>query len=217
MIPNPLNLSDEGDLLQAAGYEIMLERRRVPDLHLPTGRLIVCDPLLAPETEAFSVTVPSGTFAVYVIIAKMREQNRPAYVVVEFSEQRPHRWEIAHLAGDEQSSWAGERLGAHVESHVVALMDDEAADVLMSVMQADDAEFEKALRRELRRNRRAGAEVEVANLRLDPAASANLLAFDVDLGTYTTYLGFDGDEQVAMAVLDFEVLDYKFTPFGLKY
>ena len=98
MIPNPLNLSDEGDLLQAAGFEIILERRRVPDLHLPTGRLVACDPLVAPETEPFSIAVPRGTFPVHAIVAKMRDETRPAYVVIEFSENRPHRWEIAHLA-----------------------------------------------------------------------------------------------------------------------
>lgn len=215
MIPNPLNLPEEGDLLQAVGFEIVLERRRVPDLQLPTGRLVTCDPLDAPETEPFAVTVPRGTFAVYAIVAKMREEARPAYVVIEFSEARPQRWEIAHLVGEE-ASWAGERLGAHVASNVIAFMDDQTAGVWMHLAEVDDAELEKTVRRALRRNRRSGAQLEVADLPV-PGAGANMLAFDADAGTYVTYFGFDADENVTMAVLDFEVLPYQFTPFGLRY
>lgn len=216
MIPNPLNLLDDGELLQAAGFEIMLERRRVPNLYLATGQLVACDPLVAPETEPFAVNVPRGSFPVYVIMAKMRDETRPTYVVIEFSEERPHRWEIAHLSGEE-TSWAGERLGARVESNVIALMDEQAASLLMNLVHEDDAELEKALRRTMRRNRRSGAQVEVADLRVDPTAAGNVLAFDCDIGTYVTYFGYDGGENVAMAVLDLEVLDYQFTPFGLRY
>ena len=143
MIPNPLNLPDEGDFLQAVGFEIVLERRRVGDLHLPTGRLVTCDPLESPETEPFAVTVPIGTFPVYAIVAKMRDQTRTAFVVVEFSENRPHRWEIAQLEGDE-SSWTGERHGAHVESNIVGLMDDRTAGALMNQLHVEDtAELER--------------------------------------------------------------------------
>ena len=216
MIPNPLNLPDEGDLLQAAGFEIMLERRRVANLHLPTGRLVVCDPLISPESEPFAVDFPSGAFPVYVIMAKMRDETRPAYVVIEFDEQRPHRWEIGHLAGEE-SSWGGDRLGAYVESNVLAFMDEQTASILMHLVHEDDAEFEKTIRRAMRRNRRSGAQVELADMRVDPMTNGNVLAFDADLGTYVTYFGYGPDETVTMAVLDFEVLDYQFTPFGLKY
>ena len=104
-----------------------------------------------------------------------------------------------------------------MESNVIALLDDRTATVLMNLVHDDDNEFEKIMRRAMRRNRRAGAQVEVANLDVDPTRNGNVLAFDTDLGTYVTYFGFDGDDNVAMAVLDFEVLDYQFTPFGLKY
>lgn len=212
-IPNPLYLADEGELLQAAGFEIMLERRRVPDLRMPSGKLVVCDPFTSPETEPFAVDVPCGAFEVYVVVANLREGARIAYAVVNFAPQRAERWEIAHLASEEEASWAGDRLGAPVESNVIAMMDDEAASALLSVG-ADDEEFATLLRREMRRNRRATQRLDVAEMSL---GSANMLAFDTDVGTFVTYFGFDADGAVTMAVLDFEVLDYRFTPYGPRY
>lgn len=219
MIPNPLNLPDEGDQLQALGFEILLERRKIADLVLPTGRLVVCDPLYAPETEPFDHVVPTGKFPVYAIVAKMRDEVRTAYGVIEFSDVRPHRWEIAHLRGEEPQRWNSDRTGCQIDSTVAAFMDDKTADVLVDVVHYgdDDDELERAVRREFRRNRKSGAQVPVADVLLDGRTGGNLVAFDADAGTYVTYLGFDGEENVAMVVLDFEVLEYRFTPFGLRY
>ena len=216
MIPNPLNLTDEGELLQAAGYEIRLERRRAPDLHLPTGRLVVCDPLAAPETEPFASKMPRGTFAVETIVADMRDAQRIAYVVIQLSEQRAHRWELAHLA-DEEVSWGSERLGAHVDSNVLAFMDEWTATAWLDLWHDDDEELERLIRRELRKRSRHGAAIDVGEFQPRLDQPANMLLVDADAGTYVTYIGVDGDEQVVMVVLDFEVLDYEFTPFGLRY
>ena len=219
MIPNPLNLPDEGEHLQALGFEILLERRRVAELVLPTGQLVACDPLSQPETEPFAREVPIGTFPVYAIVAKMRDEVRTAYVVVEFSDQRPQNWEIAYVRGEEPPRWNRERHGFHVESTIAALMDDQTADRLLDVMYfgEDDDELERAVRREFRKNRRSGAQVSHADVMVDARSGGNLVAFDADSGTYVTYFGSDADDNVAMAVLDFEVLDYRFTPYGLHY
>ena len=219
MVPNPLNLPDEGDQLQALGFEILLERRRIADLVLPTGRLVVCDPLYGPEAEPFEHTMPTGRFPVYAIVAKMRDEVRTAYAVVEFSDIRPHRWEIAHLRGEEPPRWNADRGGFQVDSTVAAFMDDQTADVLVDVLHysEDEDELERAIRREFRRNRRSGMQIPIADVPVDPRTGGNLVAFDADAGTYVTYLGFDGEERVAMVVLDFEVLEYRFTPFGLRY
>jgi hypothetical protein len=220
MAPNPLNLPDEGDVLQAVGYEIELRRRKVADLILPTGRLVVCDPWYTPETEPFEVQTPTGRFPVYAVVADMRDGVRTAYGVVEFSDQRPHRWEIAHLAGEEPSKWNGHRSVFHVESNVAAIMDDQTADVLLNFVHYGDPdeveELEKEVSRDMWRTHKA-TQIAVADVRIDPRTGGNLVGFDVDVGTYATYLGFDGDDDICMVVLDFEVLDYQFTPFGLRY
>lgn len=219
MIPNPLNLPDEGDTLPAAGFEIILERRRVADLVLPTGKLVACDPLTMPETEPFERVVPAGNYPVYAILASGRDHVRIAYAVIEFDEQHPHRWEIAQLAGEEPSRWNGERSAFQVESNVAGFMDNHTADVLMRLSQFDEEfeEFEKTVHRDIRKTGRGGSRAPTADVIIDPRNGGNVVAFDVDQGMYVTYFGHDGDDNVCMAVLDFEVLDYKFTPFGLRY
>lgn len=212
MIPNPLYLADEGEVLQAAGFEIVLERRRVGVLQVPTGKIVVCDPLTTPETEPFAFDVPHGNFDVHAVVANMREETRIAYVVVSVAPQRAERWEIAHLANEDAASWGGERLGAPIESNFIAMMDDQTAGELLH-HNPDPDEFETLLRRSMRRNR-ANPRIHVADI---PFERGNMLAFDADVGTYVTYVGFDEDNAVTMVVLDFEVLDYRFTPYGPRY
>jgi hypothetical protein len=50
-------------------------------LHLPTGRLVACEPLwlagLDPFEAAFSVTVPPGRYPVMVCLARFEEPSDP--------------------------------------------------------------------------------------------------------------------------------------------
>jgi len=219
MIPNPLNLADGAQTLQAMGFEITIERRKVGDLELSTGRLVACDPLYMPETDFFDQALPRGSFPVYLVLATMREELGVAYAVLELDETRATRWEIAHVAGEDPSHWRDpDRSGFHVGSSVAALMDVAAADVLLDVVQyaEDEDDFPRTLRRELRRNRRNSTAVGYTDFLLDTRTDHNMVAFEVDDGIYTTYFGFDADGRVVSAVVDFELLDYTFTPFGLR-
>lgn len=53
------------DATDAVGTASMsLRHSRVADLVLPSGAIIACDPLVAPETEPFAIAVPPGRYPV---------------------------------------------------------------------------------------------------------------------------------------------------------
>lgn len=206
--------------LQALGFEIAVERRRIADLHIRSGRLVACDPFDAPETEPFEVDIPSGRYPVYIVTADLRDTVSIAFLMVEFSDQPATRWELAHLLGDEHEKqpWNDPaHAGFHVESGVAALVDEEGAQIAIDRMstEAGEDDFNRMVRREIAKTRRANTSRSGwASIEID---EINLIVLEVDNGTYKTHLGRDPDGNPALLVVDLGVLDIQFTPYGLRF
>jgi hypothetical protein len=60
-------------------------------LVLPTGRIVVSDPILDPFRKPFSVAVPAATYPVLLSLIK----DEVALVMVNFAEGPPVRWQAA--------------------------------------------------------------------------------------------------------------------------
>ena len=205
--------------LQALGFEIAIERRRIADLHIRSGRLVACDPFDAPETEPFDTEIPLGRYPVFIVTADLRDTGSIAYLMVELSDQPAMRWELAHLFGDEHEKqpWNDPaHAGFHVESGVAALVDEKGAQAVMDRLSTEDSEdeFNRLVRREIAKTRRANtARSGWASIEID---DVNLIVLEVDNGTYKTHLGRDADGNPALLVVDLGVLDIQFTPYGLR-
>src|SRR5262245_27095920 len=63
-------------------------------LVLPTGRIVVSDPILDPFSKAFSVPVPADTYPVLLSLIK----DDVALVMVNLAEGPPVRWQAAKPA-----------------------------------------------------------------------------------------------------------------------
>jgi hypothetical protein len=79
----------------ADGHRFLTENEvvttRIADagvLVLPTGRIVVSDPILDPFNKPFSVTVPSGSYPVLLSLIK----DDVALVMVNFAKGPPVRW-----------------------------------------------------------------------------------------------------------------------------
>ncbi len=218
MIPD-LFRTDGIHRMQALGFEIAIERRRIADLHIRSGRLVACDPFDSPETEPFEVEIAVGRYPVFVVTADLRDTGSIAYLVVELSAEPALRWELAHLFGDEHEKqrWNDPaHAGFHIESGCAALVDEDAAQIAIDRMSTDEGEdeFIRLVRREVAKTRRANtARSGWASIEID---DMNLIVLEVDNGTYKTHLGRDADGIPALLVVDFGVLDIQFTPYGLR-
>jgi hypothetical protein len=191
----------------------------VGDVELPSGRLVAFDPLFAPETEPFERTVDPGNYPVELVFAEMRDEVRLAYAVIRFTDVVAFRWQVAWVDGEEEGGPDDEGPGGfHVESSVVCLADERAAGRIIDIENIDgEEEFERMMRHALRRGARSGVPCGHAIVDLPVTDSGNLPTFEADPGIYTSHWGFDSSGQLAMFVVDFGVLDFHFTPFGLRY
>lgn len=220
MLPNPFDPDRSSQRLQAAGYEIQLKTVPVGDLELPSGRLVAFDPLVAPETEPFERAVEPGNYPVELVLAEMRDEDQLAYAVVRFSDSVAMRWKVATIDGEPSvDDWRRPEPGGFpVESAVVCLADERAAGRIIDIVNHDgDEEFERLMRHALRRGARGRSPYGHAVLELPVTDSGNLPTFEAEPGLYTSHWGFDSQGELAMFVVDFGVLDFRFTPFGLRY
>jgi len=220
---------DDGETVTGLGYDIVIRRRHLGELHMPTGELVACDPFNGLETEPFDTALVPGAYSVVLFAAELRDEVVIAYAMLVVDESEPVQWEVASVV--EQSSGrydvdSGD--GYPVDSSLGAFMDAATAKALMDYSHAvlpDDDDYRRTVRRRVRR--RLEREYGWANVNLKHDAdvpvpesqeSLNVVAFDAGYGPglYSTYLGWDDDEELARVVTDFDVLDLEFQKFPLS-
>lgn len=221
---------EDGTTISALGYDIVLRRRSAGSLHLTSGHLIACDPLTALETEPFAQVLPRGVHPVSLFVAELRDELRIAYAMVRVGEGEPVRWEVAEVPAEQNVHPLIARLeqedgGFAVDSTVACFMDIDAATSLIDYNQIvlpEENEFEKVLVAGLRKRRKRGygwTAVDLkADLKIPCEDGRNLVAFDAGYGrgVYTTYFGRDTDDEIVAAVIDFQVLDFRFPSFAFR-
>ncbi len=94
------------EILSHADYNIIFENQIVEDtpiellkignLKIPSGRIVVCDPLVYSDTPPLSRTVKPGEYPIKIYIAKTKSSgNRYAIAKLEFSEEKAEKWVMA--------------------------------------------------------------------------------------------------------------------------
>lgn len=99
-------------------------------VHLPTGRIVVCDPLVVPGTPAFVRSVPPGRYPVTLHYVDEGEFGaRVAIATLTFSEEPAVRYEMALRPGDQLSALEepGAYFGFPVDAGLGGFMDEETA------------------------------------------------------------------------------------------
>ena len=218
---------EDGEMIDGVGYDIIVHRRSIGDLVLPSGKLIACDPLLTLDSEPFDIDLEPGRYPVHLIIPEMRDERLVAYAVVKVRSTDVRRWELAPLPPRSESTLIDpqDENGYTVDSALGGFVDKETASSLLNYHQLvmpEDNDFERHLWGRIHRRRQNGAGWASIDLRRDlqlPFGDGrNILVFDAGFGNgyYNSYVGFDADEKVTSIVTDFEVLDLRFPSFPLR-
>ena len=93
-------------------------------LHLSSGKIVVCDPVITPDKSAFNQLFPKGNFPIF--IHKEKESNCIAYSEVRFGEEDVVDWSLALCDDQNLNDLAeGEIFGFPVESGMASVMDFE--------------------------------------------------------------------------------------------
>lgn len=217
---------EDGEIIDGVGYDIIVHRRSIGELVLPSGQLVTCDPLMALDSEPFDINLGPGRYPVHLIIPEMRDERQIAYAVITVTHTAVRRWQVAPLPPQQETGLLQlqEENGYSVDNGIGAFLDKDTASALLNyhqLMMPEDNDFERHLWGRIHRRRTRGAGWAIIDLRRDlqlPFGDGrNLVAFDAGVGNgyYTTYLGFDGDDNIASIVTDFEVLDLRFPSFPI--
>ncbi|WP_030486347.1 DUF4241 domain-containing protein [Micromonospora chokoriensis] len=191
---------------QHGGY--LIEAHPAGDVVLPTGQVVGCDPLVCPEAEPFTVTVPPGRYAARAWVAVVLREDaevdrRVAAFQLVISDEPTTRWELA-VAGDQDVATLGadDYFGYGVDAGTGTLADPTA----LAILEGWDEERveEVFIPADLHSSPVPGLITAV----LDEASGANVVTVTTGWGDgcYGTWIGRAADGRVTSFVTDFMVV-----------
>lgn len=209
-------------------YGIEIDQFTIGKINLPTGEIIVCDPLasLCEETPALNMQVPTGVYDVEVAVVKATkdDNNRYAAVRLKFNKKKAARYENA-MIGDEDLSdlEEGDIIGFNVDTGLACICDVAAKEPFCanevewydkhpdSDFYDDCLEemFEDSYKQYPNYQRDEGDYIffEIPNTDL----SIPMFRTGFGDGAYPIYWGFDKDEKICELIIQFIDIkeDYK--------
>jgi hypothetical protein len=191
-------------------------------LHLPTGRVVACDPFWGSEVQRqvapFTVTVPPGRYPVTVAVARVDSASDPdipsslrlgAAAKLTIREEPVVAWEVALQPGQDPEALAPDEIYClGVDSGNGSFLDASAVAAVVALGEWG-IDFEKGeLRPERKRFLDELHRKAWANLVVDPVADLNVVMFDCGLGDggYATWIGRTAAGAPAHFVVDLLLL-----------
>ena len=197
-----------------------VELLEIGDLFLPSGQIVVCDPLVYPESSPLTRTVKPGTYPIKIYVAKTKYSgDRYAIAKLEFSDKKAERWVMALTAEDDINELTDEAdfFGFPVDAGLGGFFDFKAG----KEYQKFEADFMKKhpdgniyddfLAEEFKKNANdQGNPTDYGdwiNFQL-PDSELNIAMFHSGYGdgNYPSYWGIDKDGEIVSLVIDFLVL-----------
>lgn len=179
------------------GADAGVQRRQsIGELHLPTGRILACDPMLLQE-EPLGTLVEPGSYPVTLCL----KDGLPAFLDVRVREGQVRHWRAMSPHGIPPHDPATRTVwGYGVESATGAMMD--ASLVTDPVLMQPDGE-EPRLYTLVTNARREDQPWWVTEVRTETGAMANVIAVDVGSdGDYACYAGYGDDGELLRVVND---------------
>lgn len=188
----------------------LLETYEVGKIHLSTGKLLACDPLITNDMKEFKIRFPDGDFP--VLIHKEKESNCVAYVEIVFNNSKISEWKIATTEGQDLKDLnQGEIFGYPVESGMGCFMDLETQNSLNQLeavlyeRKGDDfmGIYEEYFHEHFYDEN--GAIDQYAFLNPDEEKPGNIFAFETGYGEgfYASYIGFSEEDLPVKIVTEF--------------
>lgn len=96
----------DGEHLSSVDYNIVFENKvvdgdsvqvlEIGQLEVPSGQIVVCDPLVVPDMLPLNKKVPPGRYPIIIYIAQTKESgDRYAIAKLEFNTKKADKWVLA--------------------------------------------------------------------------------------------------------------------------
>lgn len=195
----PQNLQDHGIICTQIGV-----------LNLPTGKLVAADPLVNPERDAFTRTLPKGEYPVYIYYT---DNNAIGIAELRISEAPAVEWEMGILPDDKMEDLGeGEYFGFPVDTGLACFMDELSSDFFCAIQDevqsrmGDDfiSYYDNVLADELIKNNDMWCDH-----RPSPDSTLNVIIFDSSWGdnVFGCYFGLDAAGNVAKVIVDLNIFE----------
>ena len=178
----------------------------IGDLHIESGKIIACDPIVMKDAEPFDQRFPIGEFPVQLVIAKIGSDERVAFSRIYFSNHPVAKWEFALPKGKKQIPLAGNDFYGYGVDGGKGIFIDSAANANFTELRNNDEElWETVFVDEAARNYR-----NTWDFLLYPFRSHNLSCFSTGFGdgTYATYVGYDASGKICRLPTDFGLVPW---------
>jgi hypothetical protein len=206
----------ENDVVDGIAVELF----EIGKLNIPTGKIVVCDPLVLPNTPPFTKTVRPGKYPVKIYIAKTKQWgDRYAVAKLEFSSKKADKWVLATQGGQDISKLKHEDdfFGFPVDAGLAGFFDYNAGIDYnnfvknLIVKNPGGDIYDDFLAAEFKKNAKEPNNPDDAgdwvNFKI-PNTNNNMMMFRSGYGdgTYPVYWGMTKDNEVVSLVIDFFVL-----------
>ncbi|WMW80897.1 DUF4241 domain-containing protein [Undibacterium cyanobacteriorum] len=196
--------STYGDGKKLVSFEVV----SAGTLHVSSGAIVACDPLVQPGAQPFVCQIAKGDYEVRLAIARLAGgDERVAFAKLAFSDSPVVDWKMALVENQSvEKLGADEFFGYGVDAGTGCFMDADAALLLQERMDQDEEYFEQI-----------GEQMDAtykytrswASVLPSTASKANIVCFSSGWGDgcYPSFFGYSSDGKVVSLVTDFCVLD----------
>jgi hypothetical protein len=197
-----LNLKGE---ITADGDPVGVLVYHLPDIWLPTGKIIACDGFIM-DREPFTHRIKPGRYPVTLAIADFANDERISIAQIRFAERSVSYWEMALIAGQDITTLElGYVFGYGVDSGTGCFVDPQAVELIKQAIGSSMTYFDEvnAEMNKVYKHTRSWVHVETAK------GSAVLFSSGNGDGVYASYFGLDESSEPVAIITDFNVLDWR--------
>ena len=218
------------EILSHADYNLIFENNQAEDtpielleigkLNVPSGKIVVCDPLVYSDTPPLTKKVKPGKYPIKIYVAKTKDSgDRYAIAKLEFSDKKAEKWVMALRPEDDINELTDDAdyFGFPVDAGLGGFFDFQAG----KEYQKFESDFMKAnpdgniyddfFASEFKKNAKDQNDPkdigDWINFQL-PKSKLNITMFHSGYGdgTYPSYWGIDKNGEIVSLVIDFLVL-----------
>lgn len=208
------------DYLKEINYTGYLREQELGKIKLPTGKIVANDPLIAEETEPFTICVTPGEYPVMLYVNHSDGDQRVAFAEIRFLEDMPVRFAPALVEGQDLEELEEDEVFCYgVDTGTGCFMDEQTSQKLMRIFESFD---ENALPESFDEGSIFPELPELGDM-LDesyvdtymtanyvlPGTELNIVAFSSGYGdgAYPSYWGYDASGNICCLITDFYVID----------
>jgi hypothetical protein len=185
-------------------------------LDVPTGHIVVCDPLAIPDFAPLNRKIPKGKYPVKIYLTDLANTHpRVTLAKLEIARERAERWILAVRDGEDVTTFKDkyDYFGFPVDAGIGCFWDEKTRDAFVKFDRKlykthGENAYELYLEDEFKKSATSADDIGNWATFTVPGTDMNVTMFSSGWGDghYPAYWGFDKDDNLVSLVIDFFVL-----------